>query len=377
MKLPRRANTFILIPLFSLLLTPPAEAAREATNTIKNFNVSNGIFSYDIWSLRSGTTAVTVGITSFFFDYNSSALVSPTLSNINPKYTGTAGIDDYDPMTVQILGGKIGVTINWTGGNGGWSTLSTSSPDGEIICTVNLTVTNPSANAGVAWDELNSGMTNAFPSGAVSSTYVGSGSGFPLPIQLSSFSAVALSGGNVRLDWVTQTEVNNYGFYVQRRLAGDTEFTEVPNSFVPGHGTTIEPHSYSYTDSSASQGLWWYRLRQVDTDGPEHYTSAVQVEVVAGVIEQAPRTFALLQNYPNPFNPETEIKFSVETRSHTTLRLYNTLGQLVASLFEGIADPGQFYRVTVGRTHALASGMYFYRLDAGGATAMRKMLLLK
>jgi len=55
-----------------------------------------------------------------------------------------------------------------------------------------------------------------------------------------------------------------------------------------------------------------------------------------------------MQNYPNPFNPETEIAFAVESTGKATLRVYNLLGQEVATLFDGLADPGRYYRVRFG-----------------------------
>ena len=60
-----------------------------------------------------------------------------------------------------------------------------------------------------------------------------------LPIQLASFTAIPVSGGHVRLDWTTLSETNNFGFEIQRKRNGEADFHTVPNSFVPGHGTTI------------------------------------------------------------------------------------------------------------------------------------------
>ena len=84
----------------------------------------------------------------------------------------------------------------------------------------------------------------------------------------------------------------------------------------------------------------------------------------------------MLQNYPNPFNPSTEIKFSVEKTSWTTLHLYNILGQSIATLFDDIAEAGKYHRVKVDGTN-LASGLYVYKLQSGVKTQVKKMLLLK
>jgi len=197
-----------------------------------------------------------------------------------------------------------------------------------------------------------------------------------LPIQLASFTAVALSQGRVHLDWTTLSELNNYGFFVQRRRAEEQEYTELPNSFVPGHGTTTESQSYSYVDSTAGVGDWWYRLRQVDLDATVHFTEGVHVDVLTGAGDEAPREFALFQNYPNPFNPTTEIKFSVENTGHATLHLYNVIGQLVAKLFDDVAEAGHYYKIRLNGS-SLASGMYLYKLESGKKSSLRKMLLVK
>jgi hypothetical protein len=107
------------------------------------------------------------------------------------------------------------------------------------------------------------------------------------------------------------------------------------------------------------------------------HTIAVYFQLATVVEGQAvPAQVSLLQNFPNPFNPETEIRFSVETRGPASLRVYNLLGQEVQSLFEGIAEPGRWYKVSLdGRN--VASGLYFYRLQSGGRIDTKKLLLLK
>ncbi len=78
---------------------------------------------------------------------------------------------------------------------------------------------------------------------------------------------------------------------------------------------------------------------------------------------EVPRRYELTQNYPNPFNPSTEISFSIPAAGQTTLKVYNTIGQEVATLVNGQLQAGS-YRVTLNATN-LASGVYLYRLQAG------------
>ena len=85
--------------------------------------------------------------------------------------------------------------------------------------------------------------------------------------------------------------------------------------------------------------------------------------------------FALEQNYPNPFNPSTVINYSVANRGKVSLSVYNLLGQKVAQLVNETKTAGS-YNVTWNAT-AAASGMYYYRLEAGGQVLIRKMMLIK
>lgn len=89
-----------------------------------------------------------------------------------------------------------------------------------------------------------------------------------------------------------------------------------------------------------------------------------------------PHEFALYQNYPNPFNPTTTVEFSVAEKNFTTLKVYNILGQEVATLFEGNAQPGKKYSTQFG-AGSLSSGVYFNVLKSGGEMQVLKMLLLK
>ncbi|HTX19877.1 MAG TPA: T9SS type A sorting domain-containing protein [Bacteroidota bacterium] len=86
-------------------------------------------------------------------------------------------------------------------------------------------------------------------------------------------------------------------------------------------------------------------------------------------------TFNLSQNYPNPFNPTTDIQFTLPQQSTVELKVYNMLGQEVATLIHGTLSAGMH---TVNfDAHSLASGVYIYRLSAGNFTSVKKMMLLK
>lgn len=91
--------------------------------------------------------------------------------------------------------------------------------------------------------------------------------------------------------------------------------------------------------------------------------------------DEIPLTYALYQNYPNPFNPTTTIKYSIPRTERVTLKIYNILGQEVATLVDEEQKPG-VYELKFDASN-LASGVYFYRLKAGGFVDVKKMVLMK
>ena len=199
----------------------------------------------------------------------------------------------------------------------------------------------------------------------------------PLPIQLASFTAVVSGQGLVRLEWVTLSEMNNYGFEVQKSVHQLSNYQTVANGFVPGHGTTLEPQHYSFTDSAAGSGVWWYRLKQIDLDGTTSYCDPARVEIMTEVKreEEIPTVFSLAQNYPNPWNPSTTIRYGLPHDSKVELEVYNVLGQRVALIVNAQQRKG--YHQVVLNSDGLASGTYFYRLHADDFVQMRKLILLR
>jgi len=88
-----------------------------------------------------------------------------------------------------------------------------------------------------------------------------------------------------------------------------------------------------------------------------------------------PKEFVLFQNYPNPFNPTTQIRYGLPKASDVKIDVYNTLGQKVLTLFDGRQTAG--YHIATWNPRDAASGVYFYRIQAGSYVKIMKMLLIK
>ena len=199
-----------------------------------------------------------------------------------------------------------------------------------------------------------------------------------LPVELTSFSA-SVNDGIVTLNWATATEVNNYGFEIERKAIlnppdGGKNIQWERIGFVEGHGNSNSPKQYSYSDNTAVSGKYYYRLKQLDNDGTFEYSDAVEVDL------GGPTEFSLSQNYPNPFNPSTKIKFEIPAQARNdnmlvTLKIYDVLGNEVATLVNG-EKPAGTYEVDFNASQ-LTSGVYFYKLQAGAFVQTKKMILLR
>ncbi len=193
--------------------------------------------------------------------------------------------------------------------------------------------------------------------------------GDALPVELQSFNAKVLNN-SVLLTWQTATEINNFGFEIERALLPTTPLSKWETiGFVEGHGNSNSINEYSFVDSEKLSGAKQYRLKQIDTDGSYEYSDVVDVKI------NTPREFKLSQNHPNPFNPTTKINFSVPHVSHVAIIVYNALGQKVVELANREFSAGN-HSINFDASN-LNSGLYFYNLQAEGFSKTMKMMLLK
>ena len=195
-----------------------------------------------------------------------------------------------------------------------------------------------------------------------------------LPVELTSFEGKNMNN-EIVLTWQTATEVNNYGFEIERTASRELPATSNIEwekiGFVPGSGTTNSPKEYSFDDKSAPADTVQYRLKQIDTDGNFEYSQIVKVE------NKVIYKYALRQNYPNPFNPSTVITYQLPSESKVILKVYDILGRKVATMVNENQQAG-IHKVTFSSEgKRLASGVYIYKIRAGSFTETKKMLLLK
>lgn len=187
-----------------------------------------------------------------------------------------------------------------------------------------------------------------------------------LPVELASFNS-EISESSVKLFWTTSSEQNNSGFEVQRCTKdGNWEM----KGFIGGSGNSSSLRNYSFTDFNLNSGIYFYRLKQIDFNGNFNYYD-LKNEVIIGT----PVKFSLSQNYPNPFNPSTKISFDIPSDEFVTIKIYDLNGKLIKLIVNEFKTAG-YYNLNFDASQ-LPSGAFFYKLEAGNFSAVKKMILMK
>jgi len=192
------------------------------------------------------------------------------------------------------------------------------------------------------------------------------------PVELASFTS-SIDKRNVTLRWSTVTEENNAGFDIERRITGSgNTWARVGN--VAGSGTSNTAKSYSFSENNLNTGRYNYRLKQVDFNGNYKYYDLAN-EVIIGV----PSKFDISQNYPNPFNPSTKINFDLPFDSKVQIKVFDITGREMYQILNETRPAG--YHTALFNASNLASGIYFYQINAAGGNQSfvktMKMVLIK
>ncbi|NPV10197.1 MAG: T9SS type A sorting domain-containing protein [Ignavibacteria bacterium] len=192
-----------------------------------------------------------------------------------------------------------------------------------------------------------------------------------LPVTLEQFTYFVKSQ-NVHLFWRTSTEVNNYGWEVERsKIDKSTNKPAVWQKigFVKGSGNSNSPKEYSFVDKDALYGEYAYRLKQIDIDGTTSFSEELRV-----FVGNKPEVYDL-KAYPNPFNPATTIRFSLPESGNVKLSIYDALGRFVETLVDDQRDAG-IYEFEYNASK-LSSGIYFTILQVNNIRIVNKLQLIK
>jgi hypothetical protein len=310
--------------------------------------------------------------------YISSAKQHPTVKLIMPSGSNSH-IETYrgNLHDCPIIATGAGITSNVTGyqidfysidpiSNGNLSSFANGYIAGQIVFI--------SDYLGISIDEARSRARECGSNGGIYDYQNGYGRiiiedaiASPTPVELVSFTGTIFNG-NVLLNWVTATEVNNYGWEVQRTLDGDFFYETI--GFIEGAGNSNSPHNYLFKDDLIQYGNYIYRIKQIDNDGTFEYNGTVKI-----LYEHNRPGEEYLSSYPNPFNPRTNIVIAINYSSLVRLDIYNSIGEKVATLYSGLLDEGEYNFSLNGQS--FSSGIYIIMMQTDRELLKHKIVLLR
>lgn len=348
------------------------------------------------------------------YNHNSEVNICYSTSQItgNSSVGGLVGINSVSTVngcySTGHISGNLGVggLLGYSDGtvtNSFWDTETSetsSSADGTGKTTDEMknvaTFTNISTSAGLttAWDFVTNPNDDAANNNYWDMDQVGNvNNGYPilswqagadgsLPVELSIFTATR-KGNNMLLSWVTESEIQNLGFILERSENGAAwheiaSFKDTPS--LTGQGSVSKRTEYSYTDANILNGVEYnYRLADVSYKGDVQY-HALGSEVVDPYNSLLPSDFRVHKNYPNPFNPNTVIAWEQGSANRVVLAIYDVNGRLVRELVNSYQSAGYHEAIWAGRDafgDIVPAGLYVYRVSSAQQTHTQKMLLLK
>ena len=194
-----------------------------------------------------------------------------------------------------------------------------------------------------------------------------------LPIRFGTVIAESNGGSGVLVSWTTLGETACYGFEVERSAVAAGGFSTV-SGLIPGHGTTVETHTYAFIDPAGTPGRF-YRVREIDTNGADWLSETVEATGVASLRREPPAISPELSSFPNPFNPGATITFTLGTGASVRLVVYDMLGKKIRTLASGRYGAGT--HPVWWDASGMPSGVYICRLEGSGGTRTVKLLLTR
>ena len=310
--------------------------------------------------VNTNTGSDDLGGATIVFDFDTTALsfTNSPIKNVDYVSHNFCG-GNYSPATVtRPMKNKIWVNIDLPFVNNNNGTVVAANPAWTDVVTIHFDVLDLTGAAHLSWltsspfwgiyDANNSTL---WQTGTFTDLFG------PLPVELVSFTGTLLSNENVFLEWKTASELNHYGFEIERSSSKTTRYQGWETiGFVESYGNPSSSVEYSFTDVTAhSFPIVKYRLKSIDNDGSFQYSDIIEVNA-------GPMSYELSQNYPNPFNPSNKNKICHSSRrdkdavcTKVTLKVYDILGNEVATLVDEEKEPG-VYEVEFSAAN-LASGI--------------------
>ena len=200
-----------------------------------------------------------------------------------------------------------------------------------------------------------------------------------LPVSISQIS-LHPADGNVEIRWITESEINNKGFIIERKSSNISIWSEIAsyliNQELIGQGNSTSPIDYSFVDETVVPGeTYVYRLSDVSESGMVRQHPEIEI-----ALEALPENTCMDEAYPNPFNPTTLVKYHLANNAKVNISVYDIRGHLVKELCNKYQSAGNYQVYWHGDTNngiKVTSGNYIIQMISKNKRQVQKVVLMK
>lgn len=384
-------KTTLVFLMLSLLMLQAVNADDAVFRLVvsRNDKTAGGQFHADLQiQINSGTSPRTLNSMTADIYY------TPQLNEWSTSFPGDGwalGTSDGYSRSVNKNSGyyRVLVTGNGVGqdspGNpAGWSVTTSWQNIVTLRWTiatatsVNITIAD-NTDAAAYFDNFNNNPQGDVTNWNVSNQDLGDVS---LPVELTTYSAQCTAEG-VLLEWITESEVENAGFILERRISNEPDWTMLASykthDALKGQGNTNIRTNYMFTDQNVYAGdLLYYRLSNVSTQGVQTVDDILSITVTDLV---TPQKTALSRAYPNPFNPKSKISYQLSQAAWVTLKVIDIRGRTIQTIVRGThQQAGNYHYFWNGKNNTgrpVSSGVYILLLNVGDIVQTQKVMLVR
>lgn len=335
----------------------------------RNIAATGGAYVYPVGSTTGGSRA---GYHPFTLNFTSTPVASIVGSYIpqSPSYTSGSLAECSQSFTCTY--GNLGYwrAIDTLGTFSGTYNFDATANTPSMPTCAGSIVQNTVAKSPTgtfAWALQGTTCTNGYYRNNLTSfsDFVIIGSDTPLPVE-GMFLTANPANNQIILNWNTNLEIHNKGFYIQRSIDGN-QFEII--GWVNGAGNSQIPLNYQFIDDQVTKNQkYYYRLEQMDFDGGSKFSNVTEA-IITDIQESS-----ILNIYPNPTNGSAFIAMYLMENTNIQIQIYNTLGQNVLNLEQNLPSGQQKLEIS---TKDLANGVYDLQVNINGKIESFKLSVVK
>ncbi|MFC1569885.1 T9SS type A sorting domain-containing protein [bacterium] len=362
-------NKRIPLLITCLILCSTLLFSTSITFTFANSQITGSspkYFEFDVMvhADESGT-AYNLGMA--YINYNTDAF-GPSVKT-NGKIIVTRG-SYWNPFPFTVVNDNqpsmVAITLDFMYSDVLINTLPTSP---VVYCHVKLEILDASENSNIHFQQsLMVGQQFKADHTQYSPVIANDTEDVPLPVNMTSY-YIEQTDNYLIVNWEVESELALLGYYILRSETDDGNFERINHEIIQCMNNSSCQNNYHYNDYNVvTNRIYFYKIEVISETGEVEK----QTNPFRGILSiQGPGNYRIYQNYPNPFNASTQFKYDLPFSGNVQLSVYDTKGVLMSLLLNEFQNAGT--HTLTWSSNELSSGIYFYKLQFGEFSSIKKM----